>query len=69
VKSDLNPLSDVRQALGQLLEYAFHPRRVHDLPIKLVIVGRRELEGDDRAYFEMIRERFALPIEYWSVRV
>jgi hypothetical protein len=69
VKSDLNPLAVVRQALGQLMEYAFHPRRAHDLPVRLVIVGRRELEGDDRAYFEMIRERFALPVEYWSVRV
>ena len=69
VKSDLNPLSVVRQALGQLMEYAFHPRRDHDLQARLVIVGRRELEGDDRVYFEKIRGQFGLPIEYWSVRV
>lgn len=69
VKSDLNPLAVVRQALGQVMEYAYHPRRTHDLPLRLVIVGRRDLEGDDRLYFEEIRKRFGLPIEYWSVPV
>ena len=48
VKSDLRPLSAIRQALGQLLEYAYHPRRTHDLEPSLVIVGRRPLVGEDR---------------------
>jgi hypothetical protein len=67
VKSDLRPLSVVRQALGQVLEYAYHPRRTHDLPVQLVIAGRRPLEGDDLAYFEQLKQRFALPIAYWQV--
>jgi hypothetical protein len=67
VKSDLRPLSVVRQALGQVLEYAYHPRRIHDLPVQLVIAGRRPLEGDDLAYFEQLKQRFALPIAYWQV--
>ncbi|GAB3380780.1 hypothetical protein [Lysobacter fragariae] len=69
VKSDLHPLSVVRQALGQVLEYAFHPRRTHDLPLQLVLVGRRALEGDDLAYFEQLRQRFALPLSYWTVPI
>lgn len=68
VKSQLNPLSVVREALGQLLEYAFHPRRQYDLPVKLVIVGRRELEGDDLLCFDALRRNFELPLEYWSLR-
>jgi hypothetical protein len=69
VKSDLNPLSVVRQALGQVLEYAFHPRRKHDLPVRLVIVGRRPLEGSDLQYFERLKHRFDLPMTYWTVPV
>jgi len=69
VKSDLHPLSVVRQALGQVLEYAYHPRRTHDLPVQLVIAGRRPLEGDDLAYFEQLKQRFALPLSYWHVPV
>lgn len=69
VKSDLHPLSVVRQALGQVLEYAYHPRRAHDLPVKLVIAGRRPLEGDDLAYFEQLKQRFSLPLAYWPVPV
>jgi hypothetical protein len=69
VKSDLNPLSVLRQAVGQLLEYAYHPRRSHRPAIRLVVVGRRALSGDDKAYFEMIRTQFQLPIDYWVVPV
>lgn len=69
VKSDLDPLAVVRQALGQVLEYAYHPRRTHDRRLRLVIVGRRELDGDDRNYFDAIRDRFKLPVEYWAVPV
>lgn len=69
VKSDLNPLSVLRQALGQLLEYAYHPRRSHRARIRLVVVGRRALSGNDEAYFETVRSRFGLPIDYWVVPV
>lgn len=69
IKSDLNPLSVVRQALGQIMEYAFHPSRTHQAPVRLVIVGRRPLEGEDLLYFESIRNKFALPIEYMEVAV
>lgn len=67
VKSDLNPLSAVRKALGQVMEYALHPRRKHDLPVRLVIAGRRPLEGDDLTYFEHLKRLFGLPLTYWQV--
>lgn len=68
VKSDLNPLSVVRHALGQVLEYALHPRRKHDLPVRLFIAGRQPLEGDDLVYFEQVKRQFSLPLSYWHVR-
>jgi len=42
IKSDLEPRSVIRQALGQILEYAYHPSRVHPNPVKLFIVGRQD---------------------------
>lgn len=69
VKSDLRPLSAIRQALGQLLEYAYHPRRTHDLEPSLVIVGRRPLVGEDKDFFERIRAQFGLPISYEFVEL
>ena len=69
IKSDLNPLSVVRQALGQIMEYAFHPSRTHKTPIRLVIVGRHPLGGDDLEYFDSIRRNFSLPVEYLVVRI
>jgi hypothetical protein len=69
IKSDLSPLTVVRHALGQILEYAYHPRRTHASTVRLVIVGRRALEGDDLAYFEALKRQFELPIDYWVVPV
>ena len=67
VKSDLNPLSVIRQALGQIIEYALHPRRSHNLPVRLVIVGRRPLNVDDQAYLAALQKRFLMPLEYWPI--
>lgn len=64
IKSDLDPLSVVRNALGQILEYAFHPKRQHDPTPKLVIVGRRPLTPQDEQYLERLRNTFSLPISY-----
>jgi hypothetical protein len=52
IKSDLDPLSVIRHALGQILEYAFHPSRTHEPTPKLVIVGRVALRPDDRIYLD-----------------
>lgn len=69
VKSDLRPLSVIRQALGQVLEYALHPRRTYELPVQVVIVGRRPLEADDLDYFERLKRQIALPLTYLVVSI
>lgn len=69
IKSDLSPLTVVRQAFGQIMEYAFHPSRTHKTPVRLVIVGRSPLAGDDLLYFDSIKSRFALPVEYRVVAI
>ena len=69
IKSDLEPRSVIRQALGQILEYAFHPSREHTLPLTLVIVGRRAPSTDDKAYLRRLRKDFSLPVKYRVVTI
>ena len=69
IKSDLNPRSVIRLALGQILEYAYHPPRVHRLAVRLVIVGRCELGHDEKAYLDHLKTTFQLPVEYLVVPV
>jgi hypothetical protein len=64
IKSDLDPKTVIRHALGQLLEYAYHPTRRNSPPTKLVIVGRRVLLAEDDEYIDHLKTHFHLPLEY-----
>ncbi len=64
IKSDLEPRVVIRHALGQILEYAFHPAREHALPVRLYIVGRCPLNPADKRYLDHLRSTFSLPLEY-----
>jgi hypothetical protein len=64
IKSDLDPRSVIRHGLGQILEYAYHPTRIHNLPAKLVIVGQRPLTVGDQEYLNRLTNQFALPLSY-----
>lgn len=64
IKSDLDPRSVIRHGLGQILEYAYHPLRTHNLPVRMVIVGRRSLTDNDKEYLERLKNQFALPLSY-----
>jgi hypothetical protein len=67
IKSDQAARSVIRQALGQILEYAYHPRRQHALPLRLIIVGRTSPSPDDSVYLGHLKTTFNLPIEYRTV--
>lgn len=69
IKTDLNPRAVIRQALGQILEYAYHPVRPGRRPNSLVIVGRSEIGPDDKIYLQSLREKFALPLSYRVVKI
>jgi hypothetical protein len=69
IKSDLEPRTVVRHAMGQILEYAYHPSRRHTLPVRLVIVGRCQLSTPDRNYMNRLKQDFRLPIEYRVVPI
>lgn len=69
IKSDLDPTTVIRQALGQILEYAYHPTRTHSLPLQLVIVGRHPLSPMDEIYFYHLKTEFSLPLAYRVVKL
>ena len=69
IKSDLEPRTVIRQALGQILEYAYHPNRAQALPVRLVIVGRRPLAAVDSEYMRYLTTKFLLPLSYRVVEL
>lgn len=69
IKSDLEPKAVIRQALGQILEYAYHPSRSHPLPVRLVIVGRGRLETEDQTYLNYLKSKFSLPLDYRRIEI
>lgn len=64
IKSDLEPRIVIRLAIGQILEYGFHPQCKQHLPVRLFIVGRNPLSKHDKSYLNFLRTRFSLPVEY-----
>lgn len=62
IKTALAPRDCVRQALGQLLEYAYWPGSP-DIK-SLWIVGPSPLDGQTEHYIEDLREGFGLPLHY-----
>lgn len=63
IKTDLLPRQAIRQALGQLLEYAYR-REQDSKELDLVIVGRTKAGPEDSAYLDRLRSDFGLPISY-----
>lgn len=62
IKTDPSVRLCVREALGQLLEYAFYPKE--DKAKKLVIVSQNRITQDVSTYLQQIRDRFNVPIYY-----
>lgn len=58
----------VRQALGQLLEYAYYEARQEQLRA-IVVVGRAPPCEADLTYLRFLRTDRGLPVEYWQFTV
>ncbi len=68
IKTELDPRLVIRQALGQLLEYAFYQgRRETRTPTGLVIVGRCPLDQDSDAYLREIDRFLPMPLTYMEI--
>jgi len=63
-KTSSSGLSNIRQALGQLFEYAFldESAKINEL----VIVGPAELKEHEIGYLNRIRAMLNVPLNYWT---
>lgn len=68
VKSDSRPKFAIREALGQLLEYAYFAERNGERVTDLIVAGPGELGEIDHAFLKHLRNDRKLPIRYLCVR-
>jgi len=66
VKSYPSVKISIRQAVGQLLEYAYYPNPIMNLSA-LIIVSHLPIDDETKEYLEFLRETSSLPIYYQSV--
>jgi len=62
IKTALSARECIRQALGQLLEYAYWPKATS--AHRLVVVGKPPLDKEAKAYLATLNDKFSIPIEY-----
>lgn len=69
IKSELSPIKVIREAIGQLLEYAHKKEHRGKRCDEIVIVGRTKMDDAEAAYFSWLRERVSIPLSYLVVSV
>ena len=65
IKTAHSPRACIREAIGQLLEYAFWPGAQE--ATRLVVVGETACDHDGQEYLRSLKERFSLPIDYEQI--
>ena len=67
IKTAHEPRICIREAIGQLLEYAYWKGCGQKIN-SLIIVGPNPIDDDARTYLSRINARFSLPIQYDHLR-
>jgi hypothetical protein len=57
----------IREALGQVMEYAYWPGEAHAK--RIVVVGEPDIDPDTRNYLEFLKRTFTLPLEYQAISI
>ena len=65
IETELQNLDNVREAIGQLLEYGLWPGAQE--PTRFIVVGETLIDKDGKEYLRRLKKRFSLPMEYETV--
>jgi hypothetical protein len=65
IKTAISAAACIREALGQMLEYAYWLGGQE--PQRIVICGEGQLDSEGVAYLRRLKERFGLPLEYEQI--
>jgi hypothetical protein len=65
IKTALSPRACLREAFGQLMEYAYWPGSREAK--RLIVCGESPLDGDGETYLRQLKNRFTLPIDYEQI--
>jgi hypothetical protein len=57
----------IREALGQILEYAFWPGAQE--AARLIVAGECPIDKEAENYLLFLRQRFSLPLDYEQIRI
>jgi hypothetical protein len=68
IKSDSEGRKVIRNALGQILDYAFYRPGREELAVRLIIVGQNPLNKAEKSYLDFLQKQFRLPLEYRTLR-
>ncbi len=63
VKTSNSGLTNIREAIGQILEYALIDDKI--IPKKLIIIGPAKLNDNERKYFKRLGQAISIKLEYW----
>jgi hypothetical protein len=67
IKTAQSPRACLREAIGQLLEYAFWPGAPQ--VTRIIVVGECPIDHDGEEYLRRLRDRFSLPIYYQNLAI
>lgn len=67
IKTANSPRECLREALGQLLEYAFWRGALN--VTRLIVVGEHAIDKECESYLQLLKEHFSLPVEYQRIVV
>jgi len=64
IKTDPTPRNAIRQALGQLMDYALFDREQLPSKLELVIVAPNKIKREEELYLQRLMKNFNIPISY-----
>lgn len=67
IKTRNSGLSNIREGLGQILEYALVDKKVN--PNKLIIIGPSELKPFELEYLKKLKSTISIPLEFWQYEI